>query len=215
MLYIFTGDDRSKVRAAIHKEIGRLAKNDYEIMRVTDVHALSDVHAALQGGGMFTKAHVVVFENVLQNEDMRQMVLDSLEVLQSAAAPFFILEEKVDAATRKRLERHEEKIERFDSAKESRDSAVFELAHALRRGDKKALWIGYMRERAKGSAPEMIHGILFWAAKQQFLKAENNTLARVRATATVVALAELPHEARRKGFDFECALERFVLSNAW
>ena len=89
---------------------------------------------------------------------------------------------------------------------------MFALANALRRADKKALWVGYQRELAKGGAPEAILGVLFWAAKDMFIKSKEGTRESNRAKKLVAELAELPHEARRNGFDLEYALERFVLS---
>jgi hypothetical protein len=86
------------------------------------------------------------------------------------------------------------------------------MANALRKSDKKALWVGYMRELEKGSAPEMVHGVLFWAAKDMLLKAGRDVATHNYATKLVAHLAELPHEARRRGEDLEYALERFLLS---
>ncbi len=210
MLYFFSGTDRERARTAMQKEIVRVSKGS-EVVRVTDAHTVSDFNAAMQGGGMFSSGpRVVVFENLLQHEEMSALLLDSLESLKTPPDTFFLFEEKVDAATRKKIEKYAEKSERFDAAKSERDNEAFEMAYALQRGDKKKLWVGYMNELAKGSAPEMLHGILFWAAKQQFLKSSG--AAKQKAANTLTALVELPHEARRKGFDMEYALERFVLS---
>ncbi len=212
MLYFFSGTDRNKARTAMQKEIARVSKGG-EVVRVTDAHTVSDFSAAMQGGGMFsTGARTVVFENLLLHEELSAVLLDSLETLKTSTDTFFVFEEKTDAATRKKIEKYAEKSERFDAPKGERDNTAFDMANALQRGDKKNLWVSYMRELAKGSAPEMLHGILFWAAKQQFLK--SNGAAKQKAARTLTELAELPHEARRKGFDMEYALERFVLSVA-
>jgi hypothetical protein len=211
MLYFFSGTDRDKVRAEMQKEIARAGKVA-ETVRVTDAHTPSDFHAAMQGGGMFGGLRVVVFQSVLQNEEMAPALLEALEMLKVASESFMLYEEKVDAATRKKIEKYAEKSVRFDSAKKERDNQMFELANALQRGDKKKLWVEYMHELAKGTAPEALHGILFWAAKQQFLK--SNGEAKRHAESLVIALTELPHQSRRKGIDMEYALERFVLSVA-
>lgn len=212
MLNFYSGTDREKARATMQKEVARVSKGG-EVVRVTDAHTVSDFNAAMQGGGMFSSGpRVVVFENVMQHEEMSTPLLDSLEDLKTAEDFFFVLEEKVDAATRKKIEKYAEKSERFDAAKSERDTTAFDMANALQWGDKKTLWVSYMRELSKGSAPEMLHGILFWAAKEQFLK--SNGAAKQKAASTLTALVELPHEARRKGFDMEYALERFVLSVA-
>lgn len=211
MLHFYSGTDRGKKSEALQKDIARV--KEVEIVRVTDAHTLEDFNVSLQGGGMFGATRAVVFENVLQHEDMAGVLLEKLEALKESTEHFFILEEKVDAATRKKVEKYAEKSERFDAGKSERDSSIFELANALQRRDKKKLWVGYMREIAKGSAPEMVHGVLFWAAKQQLLRSQTDA-ARSHAAHVVGDLAELPHLARRSGFDMEYALERFVLSVA-
>lgn len=214
MLYLYTGTDREKARAAMQKEIARGEKEGRAIVRITDAHTAADLSAALQGGGMFDGPRVVVCENVLANEEMNSIFLDALPIVKEASDRFLMFEEKVLAATRKTLEKYAEKSEKFDAAKKTEDTGVFLLARALERRDKKALWVGYMREIGKSSAPEMVHGVLFWAAKSQLLKAGNNEKIRAHSELLVTRLAELPHEARRKGFDLEYALERFVLAEA-
>ncbi len=169
---------------------------------------------ALQGPGMFGPpaggARVVVFDSILggENEEMRAALLDALKYLRDSSEQFFILEGALDAATRKQVEKYAEKSEKFDAAKKEKDNSIFALANALQKGDRKALWVGIMREFAKGGAPEAVHGLLFWGAKQLFMRGTD----KKRAEYLVAALTELPHEARRRGEDLEYALERFVLT---
>jgi len=205
MMYLYIGTDREKARAKMATDIARVAKGA-DIIRITDAHTLDDMAAALRGGGMFANKRVLVFENTNANPEMRGMLLDALE--EGIADPVFIFEEKPLAAGKKRFEKYAERVEKFDSPKKERDGSIFAIANALRAGDKKALWVSYMREIAKGGAPEAIHGVLFWGAKDAFLKSGGKD-ARTRRL--VAELAVLPHEARRRGEDLEYALERFVL----
>ncbi|OHB18817.1 MAG: hypothetical protein A2854_03065 [Parcubacteria group bacterium RIFCSPHIGHO2_01_FULL_56_18] len=204
-MYLYIGTDREKARAKMATDIARVAKGA-DIIRITDAHTLDDMAAALRGGGMFANKRVLVFENTNANPEMRGMLLDALE--EGIADPVFIFEEKPLAAGKKRFEKYAERVEKFDSPKKERDGSIFAIANALRAGDKKALWVSYMREIAKGGAPEAIHGVLFWGAKDAFLKSGGKD-ARTRRL--VAELAVLPHEARRRGEDLEYALERFVL----
>lgn len=209
MIYFFYGTDRSKARAAVSAAAANV--KGARIVRITDASAPEDLRASLQGGGMFAQMRAVVYENVLENEEMRQTLLDALPALKSSDESFFILEEKPEAATRKLIEKYAETSEKFDAAKKTDGgSAIFALANALRRGDKKNLWISYQRQLLNGDAPEAIHGVLFWGAKDFFLKA-NSESEKARAKKLVSQLAMLPHEARRQGEDLEYALERFVL----
>jgi hypothetical protein len=210
MLYFFSGTDRDKIRSAMQKEIARVSKGG-EVVRVTDAHTLNDFNATLEGGGMFSSGvRSVVFENLLIHAEMSLLLLNSLESLRNASDAFFIFEEKVDATTRKKIEKYAEQSVRFDAPKKMADNTAFDIANALQRGDKKKMWVAYMAQIAKGSSPEMIHGILFWAAKQSLLRSDG--ASKKRAEDMLCELVELPHRARREGYDMEYALERFVLS---
>jgi hypothetical protein len=209
MLYFFTGTDTEKIRAKLGALLDKAAKKT-EVIRITDAHTLGDLSMSMQGSGMFGGERTVLFDNVLLNDDMREYVLSHLKRLRDSADTFYIYEAVLDAATRKSIEKYAETSEKFELVKTSKkDNSIFELANALQRGKKKDLWVGYQREIANGKAAEAIHGALFWGAKQMLLR-ENSPKARLY----VAALAELPHEARRKGVELEYALEHFVLSVA-
>ena len=212
MLHFYSGTDRTKARTALNKGIEKV--KGARIVRITDANAPEDLKSALQGGGMFVEKRAVVFEGVLENEAMRQAVLENLLTMKSSEESFFMLEEKPDAATRKTIEKYSEVFEKFDAPKNADGgTTIFALANALRAGDKKALWVGYQRELLNDAAPEAIHGVLFWAAKDMMLKSRSES-EKSRAKKLIATLTELPHEARRQGEDLEYALERFVLSVA-
>jgi hypothetical protein len=211
MFHFFSGSDRNKARSALNKAVEKTAKHG-DVLRITDAHSLADLQSALSGPGMFATERSVIFDSVLggENEAMRQVLIDALEHLRDTDEQFYILEAALDAATRKQVEKYAEKSEKFDAPKKEKDNSIFALSNALQKGDRKALWVGLMREFAKGAAPEAVHGLLFWGAKQMFLRGAD----RKRAENLIASLAELPHEARRRGEDLEYALERFALSTA-
>ncbi len=208
MLYFFSGTDTDKARAAMRDAMEKVAKGA-SVLRITDAHSRADLEFALRGRGMFDEARVVVFDNTYLNDEMRESLERELPRIAKATEVFFMLEGALDAATRKSIEKYAEKSERFDSKSAGKQKTIFALANALQAGKKKELWVGYQRELLSGEAPEAIHGVLFWAAKQYFLRGGSE-----RARKLVAELAELPHEARRQGEELEYALERFVLSIA-
>ena len=184
------------------------------VVRITDVNTAHDLRSALQGAGMFGESRAIVLEGLSGNEEMFENMLASLEKMGKSEETFFIFEEKLNAETRKTIEKYAEKSERYDAPKQKERTSIFSLANALKRADKKALWVGYQRELMQGNAPEAIHGVLFWGVKQMILAARENSAERIRAAKLVAELAELPHEARRNNMPLEYALERFVLSIA-
>ena len=206
MLYFFTGTDIEKARDTMNAAV-RKSTNGKRVVRITDAHSIADLDAALGGAGMFGDERVVVLDNVLGNKELRERLLARLKDIAKSDDVFLMLESGIDADTRKSVEKCAEKTERYDAPKKERDNSIFSLANALQRGQRKELWVGYQRELLKGSAPEAIHGTLFWAAKQAFLRSDTP-----RSRELVARLAGLPHEARRRGFDLEYALEHFVLS---
>lgn len=208
MLFVFTGTDRDKARAALEKYIEKEGKG-VRVVRITDVHTLEDLRAALQGGGMFAEKRVLVFEGVCENEEMEPIFLEALARVAESDEKVFIYEAKPLADLKKWLQKYAERFETFDLPKRGRENDIFALANALRARNKKQLWVGYMREVGKGSAPEATHGFLFWAAKDMYLKSGGKD---AYAKKLIGELTELPHLARRRGEELDYALERFVLS---
>ena len=211
MLYFYSGTDRRKARGAMNAEIERVAKKaGSEVLRITDTNAPDDLRTALGGPGIFGTMHVLVLEDVLANEEMRAEVLEAIPYMESSHEAVFWYEEKPDAAARRKIEKHAGKSLRYDMQKKEQDNSVFALTAALRRADKKALWVGYQRALLLSERAEAIHGVLFWGAKDMFLKSHSSA-DRSRAATLVADLAELPHAARRRGVELEYALERYIL----
>ena len=210
MLHLFSGTDREKARAELNAAIKKVAKKGVDVVRITDAHTVADLSAALQGAGMFGGERIVVLEGVWSNDEMRDIAAQNLLQMRDSSEQYFVYEEKLDAATRKSIEKYAEDSKRFDAKKVEEAKTIFALANAMSRGDKKALWVGYQRE-LQTSDPEAIQGVLFWGAKQMLLNARSEG-DRGRAEKIVATLAELPHESRRRGVDLEYALEKFVLS---
>ena len=208
MLYVFTGTDREKARAAMNAAVKKTAPKAV-IVRITDANTPADLEVVLRGRGMFDPERVVVLEGIFTGEETRPILEQALETLHESDEHFFIFEEKPDAAARKVLGKYA-KPQTFDAPKKEREDNFFALVNALRAGSKKDLWVLLQREYASGKAPEMLHGSFFWAAKQMVLKPRGSEA--VRGKKLVALLAALPHEARRRGEDLEYALERFVLS---
>lgn len=214
MLTLFFGTDRDAARTALDVA---LKKTKGEVLRITDGHSVEDLRAALQGPGMFASEvpRILIFDGVLagSNADAVDMIRGALPRLASSPETVYVLEGALDAATRKVVEKHATHVEQFDAPKKQEEKTIFVLANALQRGDKKALWVGLMREYAKGSAPEAVLGLLFWGAKQMVLKSREGSAEYERGSRLVATLAELPHRARRRGEDLSYALERFALTS--
>ncbi len=207
MLYLYSGSDTERARTRLNIVIDD-AQGHADVFRITDAHSIDDLEAALRGGGMFGGPRVVVLDGTLTHEHMREIIIARLPQLKSSSDTFYIYEGVLDAPTRKQVEKYAEKSEKFDAAKSTARETIFNLLRPLQEGKKKDLWVAYQKELTAGKAPEAIHGILFYAAKDALLRKP----ADARAQKLVARLAELPHESRREGYELEYALEHFVLS---
>jgi hypothetical protein len=207
MLFLYTGTDTQMLRTKLNAAVEKAGKGK-DIVRITDAHALHDLETSMMGGGMFGGTRVIVFDGVLANSEMRDVVLNRLVSLKTAADDFYVYEPLLDAATRKQIEKFAEATEKADAAKTAKQETIFNLVRHVQAGKKKDLWVAYQREIAAGKAPEAIHGMLFYAAKDSLLRNPKDE----RAKRLVIALTELPHESRRNGYELEYALEHFVLS---
>jgi hypothetical protein len=210
MLHVLYGTDRVKIRHVLNTALAKKAK-EQSVVRISDAHSLEDMSAVLMGGGMFAEPRTVVFEYILSREEMRSLIESSLANLSESSEEFYWIEEKLDAATKKMLGKFAN-LEVFDLPKKgAAATTIFTVANALKRGDKKQLWISYQQQLHAGDAPEAIHGVLFWASKDMYMKSSSES-EKIRAKRIVAELAELPHKSRRRGEELEYALERFVLS---
>src|SRR3989338_8011699 len=174
MLYFYSGTDREKARTAMGAAQKGMAKNA-EVIRISDANTAADLRSAIAGGGMFGGKRAVVLDGVCGNDEMHDVLFAAVPQMSKSKELFFVLEEKPDAATRKHIEKYAEDPKRFDlpAGRQVRreNGTIFALANALRRGDKKALWVGYQRALLRDEAPEAIHGVLFWGAKDMFMAA--------------------------------------------
>ena len=212
MLYLYTGTDRMKARAAMNNAAAQTIKGG--VIHISDAHTLDDLDAALAGGGMFGGVRAIVLDGVFEREDMCERIMASLDRMKASTDHFFIYAEKLDAATRRQIEKYATVSERYDVPKKvEKSSSIFALGNALRARKRKDLWVSYQRELVNDTEPEKIHGVLFWAATQMLLSARTDA-EQSHGKKLVAILTALPHEARRRGVELEYALERFALSDA-
>lgn len=211
MLYVYTGTDRAKAREAMWKAVHISAGKQGVIERIGEgATVANDVLRTLSSKGLFGGDKTIVIDGVFENEEAREALLNNIEPIAASPDTFYVFEEKIDAASLRLMKKHLAGYEKFDAPKKEENN-VFALANALKRGEKKALWLSYVEQIGRGNAPEALHGILFWAAKSMLLAARAGTEPELRAKKLVAGLAQLPHESRRRGIELEYALEHFIL----
>src|SRR4051812_2062127 len=108
MIHLFSGTDREKARGDMNAAIQKVAQKGVEVVRITDAHTVADLNIALEGVGMFGGERIIVLEGVWGNDEMREIAGRNLERMRDSDEKYFIFEEKLDAATRKSIEKYAE-----------------------------------------------------------------------------------------------------------
>lgn len=180
MLYFFIGKDRERLRKeATSLRDGLLKrKPDASVVRFDgESFRLGDFEAALFGQGLFNAASILYCDGVLSNADAKNFFLTRAGEIGASANVCIVLEERVDAATGKKLLSHAKQIikgdldeKRLFSLGEGRTISsktfnVFSLADAFAGRDKAKLFSLY-HEALRFDIPlEEIVGTLFWQVK--------------------------------------------------
>ncbi|MEK7601864.1 MAG: hypothetical protein AAB472_00010 [Patescibacteria group bacterium] len=215
MLYLFTGTDVEKVRgkafawsaAARKKEPSAhyLRLNAGEITRA----ALED---AVQSQGLFFSKMLVLLDDPFSTTDSGEITLELLPLLQESKNPIAIVAPKLLASRSKKIETVAEKVFTHD-LKEKKPVRGFNGALVQALADRKGsvLWKELQKAERLGDAPEMLHGLLHWKARDLMQKG-GKAWSPAEAQELSVTLIELLSSARGKDLPLSLALERFALS---
>jgi len=186
----------------------------------------------IEARGLFVEKHVVVLKQPFETEESSDLVLERVERFAQSENIFILAEGKVDAARKKKLEAHAERVEEHSRAAKERDTSGFAVSDALGARDRRTLWKEYVLALRSGAEPEMLHGTLAWAARSMVLasrcaSAEEAGLSpfvygkfkryagnyteeeRLRLSRELLALY---HDAHRGKHDLAVATERWTLT---
>ncbi len=231
MIYLFHGSDTDKVRekafawvaAARAKEPGlayaRIAKED-----ITE----SVLEDAAQSGGLFIKRLLVLFDDPFaktkrkavedEEEDEKEVedkdvFASALDMLAASDNAIVIVAPKLLAAKAKKIIARAAKDYAFDLPKAPPARGFnINLTNALAARDGEKLWLEIERALRQGDAPEMLHGLLHWKARDILAKGGGRAYPPRAARELSLKLISLLQDSRRTGSDLTLALERFALS---
>lgn len=229
MIYLFYGSDVAKVRtkafawvaSARAKEPNlayvRLARED-----LTDA-ALED---ATLSGGLFVKrlliliddpfpsAHAPSEEESAEEESGAHNVFEEhIDALSASNNAIVILAPRLALARAKKLIAKAKFEYKFDAPAAPEPARGFNgnLVNALALRSREKLWLEINRALATGDAPEMLHGLLHWKARD-IMEKGNRAWTPQESRQLSLSLIELLQSSRRGGLDLSLALERFALS---
>jgi hypothetical protein len=229
MLYLFTGSDVEKARkqafafvAAARAKEPNLAYTRLAREEITEA-ALTDAESA---GGLFVSRLLIVLDDPFakakageeeeeaeaesESTGLVEAHLDSLVASDNAVV---LLAPKLAATKAKKFSSKATKAYVFEKAI-ARDAARgfnTALVHALAARSREKLWLEVVRALRAGDAPEMLHGLLHWKARDLMEKGAPRW-PKDDARTLSLALIALLQETRHKSLDLAASLERFALA---
>ena len=218
MIYLFSGDDAKrkilnyeKFLKSLPEDTGTffVSRNDFDPVQTESFYS---------GATLFSALCAVIFQNILEHEEIRNFVLDKLKLMGESGNYFVFLEGKLgkpilDAFKKARAELNIFELPKGLSAgagkKERFDN--FLVANAFANKDKLNTWVYFRQAVDFGASLEEISGILFWKIKDLLLKKNFSKFSEKQLKNFVSRLSYLLPEARKKGLDAESAFEQFLL----
>lgn len=215
MIYLFTGSDTNRVRAKAFQWIAaaRAKAPDAYYSRLTaEQVSEAALREALGAQGLFFSKTLIALDDSFASAESAELVLNLLPELAESQNIVAIIAPKLLAARIKKIEAKAEKVFTVDAAVKA-PSRGFNaaLVNALSAKDGEALWKEIAKAYRLGDAPEMVHGLLHWKARDLMQKGSRDWTpeeARVLSRNLIVLLSD----SRGKDLPLDLALERFALS---
>lgn len=236
MIYLIYGNKhqevRNKVRSIVDAQIAK--KPDAIHFRITNENWKStNVDELLSGQGLFVQKYIVVFDNLLREKDIDEVLFEKMKEFSESNHIFIFSEGELTKEILKKIEKRAEKVQDISKEKIEKKQSfqIFSLADAFGSRNKKELWVLYQKVLLSGVSAEEIHPILYWQVKAM-LSASVSVSAEDAGLSPYVyskskryasgfkegelqnissKLVALYHDTRRGIVEFDTALERFVL----
>lgn len=212
MIHLFFGDDTKNKLLNYEKfikslpgdvEIFSFSRNDFDQTQIESFYS---------GSGLFFSKSALIFPSLLEKEEVREFVLEKLDLMATSQNLFIFLESKLNKPVLDAFKKAKAKIEMFELPKAKKERFDnFLLANAFANKDKLNMWIYFRQAMDLGVGMEELIGMLFWKIKDMILKKNFSKYSEAKLKDTANKLAYLLPEARREGKDAEVVFEEFLL----
>ncbi|MCX6786244.1 MAG: hypothetical protein NTU85_00215 [Candidatus Kaiserbacteria bacterium] len=230
MIYLFYGTDSEKVRTKAFEWVAKARAKEPNLVyarisreELTD-NALED--AALSGG-LFVKRLLILIDDPFSNmrdfvnpssddgftKSEHSVLDDHLDALATSDNAIIILAPKLASAKAKKIVAKAKVEYKYDKPFAREDARGFNsnLVNALAAKDCGKLWLEINRALRAGDAPEMLHGLLHWKARD-IMEKGSRTWKPQESRQLSLALIALLQDSRRGSLDLSLSLEKFALS---
>jgi hypothetical protein len=239
MIYLFHGSDVEQVRrkAFAWVKAAQTKEPSLAYVRLAREDLSSPVlEEAISSGGLFVKRLLVVLDDPFpiarateegdgDEEEMGSLVEEQIDALVESNNVILIVAPKLLSAKAKKISAKAKQTYVFNAPAVAKRGFNASLPDALGARNREKLWLELTRALRTGDAPEMLHGLLHWKARQLFEQAkiaENSLPGASRRGVRVWksqearelsrSLIELLQASRRGGLSLALALERLALS---
>lgn len=228
MIYLFYGNNVEKVRAKAFEWVAAAKKKEPNLAYVRLAREeLSDtaLEDAALSGGLFVKRLLVLIDDPYA--DVRDIVSPSsddgltmsileehLNNLAASDNAILVLAPKLATTKAKKLTakaKAEYKYDKPIAPAEGGRGFNNALVNALVTRSREKLWLEINRALYAGDAPEMLHGLLHWKARDLMEKG-SRVWSPQESRQLSLSLIELLQSSRRGGLDLSLSLEHFALS---
>lgn len=217
MIYFFHGTDIEKVRTKAFEWVAKARAKEPNLAYVRLARedlTSSALEDATLSGGLFVKRLLILIDDPYAKDIVSHSsdegltmsphsVLDEhIDALASSDNAIVILAPKLVAAKAKKLIAKAKVEYKYDKPAALEDKRGFNsrLVNALGSRSREKLWLEINRALRAGDAPEMLHGLLHWKARD------------MRDRKLSLDLISLLQTSRRGGLDLDLALEKLSLS---
>jgi hypothetical protein len=228
MIYLFSGSDIEKTRTKAFEWVAKARAKEPNLAYVRlarEEMSPSALQDAALSGGLFVKRLLVLLDDPFptarvsaENEEAEveasgSSLEDNLDALADSDNAIVILAPKLTAAKAKKIGAKAKMAYVFDARTAKEEARGFNsgLVNALAARSREKLWLEVNRSLLSGDAPEMLHGLLHWKARDLMEKGSRSWKPE-ETRALSLSLIELLQESRRGGLPLGLALERFALS---
>lgn len=229
MIYLFHGSDVEKVRSKAFEWVAKARAKEPNLAYVRLAReeltpaALED--AALSGG-LFVKRLLILIDDPFpsaraieeeesegKEESAGSVFEEHIDALAASDNAIIILAPKLATAKAKKLAAKAKMTYTYDTTATREDARGFNanLVNALAARRREKLWLEINRALYAGDAPEMLHGLLHWKARDLMEKGSRAWTSQ-ESRQLSLSLIELLQNSRRGNLDLSLSLERFALS---
>jgi hypothetical protein len=214
VIYLFHGSDAAKARAKAFQWVAAARAKAPDAVYVR-LDASEITEEALQSAaavqGLFYTKTLVLLDDPFAEAEAGETVLEHLSLLASSDNPIAILAPKLLAARAKKIAAKAEKVFTIDAAEKPVRGFNSALVNALGARDAAVLWKEVVKALRAGDAPEAVHGLLHWKARDLMQK---GSAAWKKEDARKLSrdLIDLVAESRSGDLPLAPSLERFALS---